>query len=95
VIDDHHGKLIFKSTEGKGSTFGFRFPIKSHLTTKRIAAPAPQVGNSSPAVGELAAGIGVSAETLSATSRKDPNEKTPTESAKELIAEAEVARDSK
>lgn len=27
VIDDHHGGLIFESTEGKGSTFGFRLPL--------------------------------------------------------------------
>jgi signal transduction histidine kinase len=28
VIDAHDGKIIFESTEGKGSTFGFRLPIK-------------------------------------------------------------------
>lgn len=27
VIDAHDGELIFESTEGKGSTFGFRLPI--------------------------------------------------------------------
>jgi signal transduction histidine kinase len=27
VIDDHGGSIIFKSTEGEGSTFGFRLPI--------------------------------------------------------------------
>lgn len=27
VIDDHDGSIIFESTEGKGSTFGFRLPI--------------------------------------------------------------------
>lgn len=27
VIDAHGGKVIFESTEGKGSTFGFRLPI--------------------------------------------------------------------
>ena len=29
VIDAHKGNLIFKSTEGKGSTFGFTLPLKS------------------------------------------------------------------
>lgn len=28
VIDAHGGKIIFESQEGKGSTFGFRLPIK-------------------------------------------------------------------
>lgn len=28
VIDAHDGEIIFASTEGKGSTFGFRLPIK-------------------------------------------------------------------
>lgn len=27
VIDDHDGSIIFESTEGKGSTFGFRLPV--------------------------------------------------------------------
>lgn len=27
VIDDHGGKILFESEEGKGSTFGFRLPI--------------------------------------------------------------------
>lgn len=27
VIDDHGGKILFESKEGKGSTFGFRLPI--------------------------------------------------------------------
>ncbi len=27
VIDDHGGKIIFESKEGKGSTFGFRLPL--------------------------------------------------------------------
>lgn len=27
VIDAHEGKVIFQSTEGKGSTFGFRLPL--------------------------------------------------------------------
>ena len=28
VIDGHDGKIIFESKEGKGSTFGFRLPVK-------------------------------------------------------------------
>ena len=28
VIDGHSGKLVFESVENKGSTFGFRLPIK-------------------------------------------------------------------
>ncbi|HET6746953.1 MAG TPA: ATP-binding protein [Candidatus Saccharimonadales bacterium] len=33
VIDAHGGSIVFESTEGKGSTFGFRLPIKK-LTPK-------------------------------------------------------------
>lgn len=28
VVDAHHGQIIFFSTEGKGSVFGFRLPVK-------------------------------------------------------------------
>ena len=28
IINGHGGKVIFKSVEGKGSTFGFRLPIE-------------------------------------------------------------------
>jgi signal transduction histidine kinase len=31
VVEDQGGKIIFESTEGQGSTFGFRLPIKSNL----------------------------------------------------------------
>lgn len=67
VMDDHGGSLIFHSVEGKGSTFGFKFPIHSKLKIKRMAAPAPS--NVGPGIGELAAGIGVPAEALEATQR--------------------------
>ncbi|MDB5160399.1 MAG: putative Histidine kinase [Candidatus Saccharibacteria bacterium] len=30
VIDAHDGEIVFESKEGKGSTFGFRLPIKKH-----------------------------------------------------------------
>ena len=38
VIDGHGGSLVFESTEGKGSTFGFRLPIK-----KLSTPPKPKV----------------------------------------------------
>ncbi len=31
VVEDHGGEIIFRSTEGKGSVFGFRIPIKSKI----------------------------------------------------------------
>lgn len=68
VMDDHGGELIFHSKEGKGSTFGFKFPLKSKLKMKPVSAPVPG-GETKPAIGELAAGIGVSAETLEATQK--------------------------
>ena len=30
VIDAHHGSIIFKSVEGKGSTFGFTLPLREN-----------------------------------------------------------------
>ncbi|MGB4957135.1 MAG: ATP-binding protein [Candidatus Saccharimonas sp.] len=38
VIDGHYGNIVFTSEEGKGSTFGFRLPIK-----KLSHPPKPQV----------------------------------------------------
>ena len=40
VIVDQGGALIFHSTEGKGSTFGFTFPLSRVRPPKRIAAEA-------------------------------------------------------
>jgi signal transduction histidine kinase len=71
VIDDHGGKLLFESTEGKGSTFGFRLPIKSKLKIKRISAPTPDPHVTRPEIGELAAGIGINPATLEATQEEN------------------------
>jgi signal transduction histidine kinase len=70
VMDDHHGELIFHSEEGKGSVFGFKLPIKSKIKMQPVTAPAPTGQTVGPAIGELAAGIGVPAETLEATQVK-------------------------
>ena len=35
VVDGHGGSLVFESHEGKGSTFGFRLPIK------KLSTPPP------------------------------------------------------
>lgn len=65
VLDDHHGKLIFHSVEGKGSIFGFKLPIKSKLSTKKVKA-AVTSGNGKSAIGELAAGVGKPASEITA-----------------------------
>lgn len=93
VMDDHGGEVIFHSTEGKGSTFGFRLPIKTNLKVKRVAAPAPQAANGTPPIGELAAGIGISAETLEATQAGNKNNdvaKTQAENKESLETAAEA-----
>lgn len=36
VVSGHSGRMVFQSTEGKGSTFGFRLPIK------KLSTPPPQ-----------------------------------------------------
>ena len=41
VVEDHGGELIFKSEEGKGSTFGFKMPIKTKMSN---AEPEVSVG---------------------------------------------------
>lgn len=78
VMDDHGGEIIFHSTEGKGSTFGFKMPIKAKLKIKRVSAPAPTAGGETkPAIGELAAGIGISPDALEATSQEKPPSEIP------------------
>ncbi len=42
VVEDHGGKIIFESEEGKGSTFGFRMPLRTVIhndpkAVKRLA----------------------------------------------------------
>lgn len=37
VVDGHWGKIVFASEEGKGSTFGFRLPVK------KLSTPPPPV----------------------------------------------------
>lgn len=41
VIEDHGGEIIFDSVEGKGSMFGFRFPLKKKVEAKQTSAPVP------------------------------------------------------
>ena len=41
IIDGHQGKLVFESAVGKGSTFGFRLPIK------QLASPPESTGGAS------------------------------------------------
>lgn len=38
VIEEHHGEIIFHSTEGKGSTFGFRLPKKAAVKNDSLSS---------------------------------------------------------
>lgn len=42
VVEDHGGEIIFDSVEGKGSMFGFRFPLKKKVESKVASAPNPR-----------------------------------------------------
>ncbi len=48
VVSDHGGEIIFNSEEGKGSTFGFKFPLKHKIETKPVSSPAPQATVTTP-----------------------------------------------
>jgi signal transduction histidine kinase len=100
VMDDHGGEIIFESKEGKGSTFGFKLPIKSKLKVKRVSAPEPKTHTTKPQVGELAAGIGIDPKTLEATEKAgiehplaDSSDKKELE--KEIIKKAASKNNSK
>jgi PAS domain S-box-containing protein len=45
VIESHGGKIIFHSTEGKGSVFGFKIPIKN--MARKFSVVMPDVSSSS------------------------------------------------
>jgi len=43
VVEDHGGEIIFDSVEGKGSMFGFKFPLKKRVSVETpTSAPAPK-----------------------------------------------------
>jgi signal transduction histidine kinase len=42
VVEDHGGEIIFDSVEGKGSMFGFRFPLKKKADIRPTSAPQPR-----------------------------------------------------
>lgn len=44
VVEDQGGELIFESKEGKGSTFGFRFPLKTKFKAGATKARVPLSG---------------------------------------------------
>ena len=48
VIEDHGGEIIFDSVEGKGSMFGFKFPLKKKVEAKQTSAPEPRVAPPAP-----------------------------------------------
>ncbi len=52
VIESHSGKIIFKSTEGVGSTFGFKIPIKN--MAKKFSVVMPEVSSLGTAISQEA-----------------------------------------
>jgi len=47
VIDAHSGQVVFESVEGKGSTFGFRLPLKTNQTPKIPPTTVPETTTNS------------------------------------------------
>ena len=43
VIEEHHGEVIFRSVEGKGSTFGFRLPKEAKCSKDSGAGFDPNI----------------------------------------------------
>jgi signal transduction histidine kinase len=50
VVLDHGGEIIFDSTEGKGSVFGFKFPLKKMAAAKMASAPVPRPAGTVPSM---------------------------------------------
>lgn len=50
VVEDHGGEIIFDSVEGKGSMFGFRFPLKKKIESKPISTPEAKVVSPAPSM---------------------------------------------
>ncbi|MEK7447324.1 MAG: ATP-binding protein [Patescibacteria group bacterium] len=48
VIEEHHGEIIFRSVEGKGSTFGFRMPKVSKVAQESTSPFDPSIPLATP-----------------------------------------------